>query len=744
MSGDWPTGLAATKLRPPPPPTGLVRRSRLHDILDASLDQGVPLILASAPAGSGKTTLLASWLNGRPEPVAWLQVEEADADPVRFWSYLLQAIGLVDRTVADEVAPLVPGSGGDDRVVVTALVNALARRAEPLVVAIDDYHLIATPGIHRGIERFVGLCPHRVTVALATRVDPPFRLGRLRVRHQVSEIRAADLRFDPGEAQGLLGPAGRTLDGALVDQLCDRTEGWAAGLVLAGVSLGRAADPGRFVEAFRGDDQIVVGYLSDELLDTLDADDRQRLLETSILEQLDGPLVDAVTGGTDGAAWLRRTAAANQLVIRLDNAATCFRYHHLLRDLLRLEAGQAFPGRLAELHRRAAVAYGTAGDLHPAMLHRLAADDHAEAIRLMRSYGPQLLRGGQIDTLRSLLEQIGPATATSTVCALLHGWCDFIGGRYGPARAWVATALDVAPAGFDPLFVTPLSINISLADGDVGAALAVAQQVTADDELASHPADLATAAGAAYAWAGRAEEARACLALAVEKATDEASRSAHLLALVYGSIVELEAGTTAGAHAAAEAAVEAAHRFGLAAYHGVAPAYAVRARTGTDPAVIRSDTALAVDLVQRVSTPLVRGHVLAVCADLHLDLDLDLDLDDGGGDGEGAALLAEAQVWLGRCQDAGIAGVHLRRIAARHRAAMGPAPESVAGAVDDLTERESAVLRYLPTPLSQREIAAELYVSLNTVKTHCAAIYRKLAVGDRRAAVLAARSRHLL
>ncbi len=733
MAGDWEAGLAATKLHPPAAPAGLVRRSRLDDLLDACIARHVRLVLASAPAGSGKSTLLASWLAGRDEAVAWLQVEDSDSDPARFWSFLVDAISATQPSVANALKPVVTGSQGDDLVVVTALVNALVELTEPVVLVIDDYHLIDNASIHRGMERLIDLCPQQVTIVIATRIDPPFRLGRLRVRNQIAEIRAADLRFGATDASGLLGEAGRSLDQAHLERLCERTEGWAAGLVLAGLSLGRGADPGRFIEAFGGDDELIVDYLTDELLDGVDGEDRQRLLETSILEQLDGGVVDAVTASTGGAAWLLDTASGNQLLIRLDRSGVWFRYHHLLRDLLRLEAQRAFPERMADLHGRAAVWFESHGDDRQAIVHRLAAGDTAAAERLMRVYGVQLLRGGQIDTLRGLLDQIGDAAKTSAACAYFYGWCEYMAGRYSLADEWLDTTLELLPSDFDKVVTTALRINIALGRGDVASALAIARVMTETGQLMSHPSDLANATGAAYAWAGLTDEARSALRLAVEKATGDSSRSGRVLALVYQTIVEFEDGSPAAAHEAADAALDAASQVGLAAYHGVASAYAIRARSGGDPGRAHADAVHALNLARRAATVLALGYVLSICGDTLLDL----------GDATGAALIAEARSVLNRCVDPGVAGRYLTRVESRHHLGdVGAvrAPELV----EQLTDRELAVLRYLPTPLSQRDISSELYVSLNTVKTHCSAIYRKLGVGDRKTAVQAARDLHLL
>ena len=393
MIGSGELGMAATKLRPPALPTRLVERTRLDETLDDAVARAVPLVLASAPAGSGKSTMLAAWASRQPQPAAWLQVEDGDSDPARFWSSLVAAIARHRPSLGDALAPLVVGSAGDDRVIVPALVNALdtgkdtgkdtGEDGRRLVVVVDDYHLIDSPAVHRGMERLIDLCPPQLTIIVSTRVDPPFRLGRMRVRNRLSEVRAHDLRFAASEATVLLGAVGDTLTSTAIDDLCSRTEGWAAGLVLAGLSLERAPEPEQFVRAFRGDDQLVVSYLGDELLATMEPDDRRRMLETSVLDRFDGPLVDAVTASSGGAQWLIDTAARNQLIVRLDQTGRWFRYHHLLRDLLALEAQRTFPERLGELHGRAADWFEAAGDLDQAVTHRLAGGDVPGAMRLM-------------------------------------------------------------------------------------------------------------------------------------------------------------------------------------------------------------------------------------------------------------------------------------------------------------------------------------------------------------------------
>ncbi len=735
MGAEWDDGLATTKVRPPLPPPHLVRRPRLVGLLDDAVGSAVRLVLVSAPAGSGKSTLLASWVAGRPEAVAWMQAEEGDSDPVCFWKYLIRAIATSHPIDGDELKTLVAGSKGDDLVVVSALVNELAAVEDGLIVVIDDHHLIVDASVQHGLERFIDLCPSQVTLVIATRFDPPFRLGRLRVRGQMAEIRAADLRFDVEDAAALLGPAAGGLETAQLETLCGRTEGWAAGLVLAGVSLARATDPDAFIEAFRGDDHLVVEYLRDELLAGLDPGERQRLLETSILDQLHGDLVDAITRDPagNGAKWLRDMANENQLLIALDHTGTWFRYHHLLRDLLRLEAAQEFSTRIPALHARAAVWFETQGQHGAAISHRLAAGEPDAAARLLRVHGPRLLADGQIDTLRSLLVQLGDVARSVTWCALLMGWCEFIGGRAALATGWVDAMAEAAPVDFDHSVALPLRMNISLASGDVTSALVSARATDSMDTLTARPTELATAVGAAYAWAGQPDDARRVLGLAVTKASSEGMRSAWVLALVYLAIVELDAGTTASASSAAGMAVQTAQGFGLGEYHGLACAYAIQGRTGGAVGDVRSDARHALALARRASTDLALAFVLCLCGDSLLGV---------GDDDAGRALLEEARTVIDRCVDPGIVGRLLTRAESRHQLVSPRPPRSEL--VEQLTDRELAVLRYLPSSLSQRDIASEMFVSLNTVKTHCRAIYRKLDATDRKAAVQAARDHDIL
>ena len=727
------SNLAATKLRPPTAPSRLVERDRLGALLDRAAATAVPLVLVSAPAGSGKSTLIAGWAAGQPRPVAWLQLEESDADGARFWVSVTAAIGRGSPEIAARLEPLVTGSLGSGQVVVPALINEISSMTGRLVLVLDDYHVIDDADVHRGVERLLDLCPQQLTIVLITRADPPFRMGRMRVRGRVQEIRASDLRFAPAEAAALLGAAADGLDPQRLDDLCERTEGWAAGLVLAGLSLERSHDSDSFIDTFHGDDQLVAGYLTDEFLAVLDPEERRRMVEAAVLHRLSGSLLDTVTGSTDGARWLDGLAASNQLVIRLDAVGEWYRYHHLFRDLLLLEARRSMPDRLPDLHRRAAVWFEAAGFPSAAVEHLLLAGDRDAAMLLMRIVGPDLLGSGRLRTLRNILQRLEQGGELDAICSSLSGWDHYLTGRYEAAQLALDHATATLPDDIDPMRTMPLRINLALGKGDVATALAGSREVVAAGNIAARPSELTTATGAAFAWAGLLDEAHDTLAVALARTEAEQRVTAHAMALVALAVAEFQRSGSEPGRAAAQRALDFATSSGLGEYHGIAPALAIQAWTSPPGSAAISDAEHAVTLARRASTTLGLIFALALAGDVLLR----------DGSEQGRALIDEAIAISGRSPDVGINTPLLERIAAKHRVAR-PVSAPTISLVEQLSQRELAVLRYLPSALSISEIARELYVSPNTVKTQCAAIFRKLAVTSRKAAVQAAREHRLL
>ena len=375
--------LLATKLHVPGPRPGLVPRPRLLARLDEGLARG--LVLVCGPAGYGKTILLADWARRGEVPVAWLSLDAGDNDPARFWRHAVAALDRARPGTGERVAPLLgPPAPSSFQGLVTALINDLA--ADQALLVLDDYHLIGSPPVHDSLAFLVEHQPPELCVVLASRSDPPLPLARLRARGQLTEIREAELRFTPAEAGELLQHAGSALPDASVAALAARTEGWAAGLQLAVLSLRGQDDAAAFVAAFTGSHRYILDYLAEEVLEQQNQQLRMFLLETSVLERLSGPLCDAVTGRDGSQALLEEAERAGLFVIPLDELRGWWRYHHLFADLLRARLHQEQPGRAAQLHCHAAAWYYEHDLADDAIGHAVAAGQMLWAARIIEKY----------------------------------------------------------------------------------------------------------------------------------------------------------------------------------------------------------------------------------------------------------------------------------------------------------------------------------------------------------------------
>src|SRR5690242_6464946 len=397
-------GVLSTKLHVPPPPPGFVPRPRLAQALGEGLARG--RVLVCAPAGSGKAELLAGWARSDGRLVAWLGLDAGDSDPARFWRYVVAALDGARPGLAGRVGPPPPGSSEG---LVTALINELAAdpRPDEVLLVLDDYHLIDSGPVHESVAFLLENMPPGLRIVLSGRADPALPLARLRARGQLAELRAADLRFTGEEAAALLDEAaGPGLPAAVVAALVARTEGWAAGLQLAGLSLRGHADAAGFVAAFSGSHRFVLDYLADEVLDGQPAQVRTFLLETSVLERLSGELCDAVTGRADCQAMLADVERAGLFLVPLDDVRGWWRYHHLFADLLRARLQAEQPGRVPALHRAAAGWCEEHGLADDAVRHALAAGDAGWAARLVERHVEELLGRGEGATLRRWLSAL--------------------------------------------------------------------------------------------------------------------------------------------------------------------------------------------------------------------------------------------------------------------------------------------------------------------------------------------------
>ena len=379
--------LLATKLHLPAPQPGQVPRPRLTARLDEGLAGG--LVLVCAPAGYGKTVLLADWAQRSGHPAGWLSLDAGDNDPARFWRHAVAALNRARPGIGGRLAPLLgPPAPSSFQGLVTALINELVAQlsAEQALLVLDDYHVIGSEQVHESLGFLLEHRPAGISVLLASRSDPPLALARLRARGQLTEVREAELRFTPAEAGELLQQTAPALPEASLAALAARTEGWAAGLQLAALSLRGHDDAAAFVAAFTGSHRYVLDYLTEEVLDRQDEHLRAFLLETSVLERLSGPLCDAVTGRQDSQALLEEIERAGLFLVPLDEVRSWWRYHHLFAGLLRARLQEEQPARAAQLHRHAAAWY-TGHDLaDDAIGHAVAAGEMLWAARIIEQH----------------------------------------------------------------------------------------------------------------------------------------------------------------------------------------------------------------------------------------------------------------------------------------------------------------------------------------------------------------------
>ena len=417
--------LLATKLHKPRPRPGFVPRPRLAERLDDGLAQG--LVLVCAPAGYGKTTLLADLVQRGGHPVAWLCLDPADNDPARFWRHVVAALDGVCPGIGERVAPLLgPPAPSSYRGLVTALINELADRpgGDQALLVLDDYHLIDAGPVHESLAFLLEYRPPGLGVVLTSRSDPPLALSRLRAGGQLAELRAAELRFTPAEAAALLrqapaGPGGPLSD-AVVAALAARTEGWAAGLQLAALSLRGQPDVEGFVSAFTGSHRFILDFLAEEVLEQQSDQVRTFLLETSVLERLSGDLCNAVTGRTGSQSLLEQVERAGLFLVPLDEVRGWWRYHHLFADLLRARLQQEQADRVVLLHRNAATWCQEHGLPDDAVRHAVAAGEMTWAARLIEQYFDELYYlGGEGTTLQRWLSALPDDLARSRPRLLL-------------------------------------------------------------------------------------------------------------------------------------------------------------------------------------------------------------------------------------------------------------------------------------------------------------------------------------
>jgi LuxR family maltose regulon positive regulatory protein len=444
-----PPPLLTTKLYIPPIRPELVSRPRLIERLNAGIYRKLTLI--SAPAGFGKTTLVSEWVASCERPATWLSLDEGDNDSTRFLTYLVAAL----QTLA--LPALSPVEGNAAKVgegvlgvlqspqppptesILTALLNEIAIVPDNFVLVLDDYHVIDTKPIDNALTFLLEHLPSQMHLVIATREDPPLPLARLRANNQLTEIRAADLRFASPEAERFLNEVmGLSLSPTDIAVLEDKTEGWIVGLQLAGLSVRDRADPSSFIGTLSGSHRFILSYLTEEVLSRQPEEIQSFLLQTSILNRLSGDLCNAVTGRTDGRVLLERLLNANLFLVPLDDEQQWYRYHHLFADLLRDLQNAFQQDKTAELHQRASHWYALAGMASEAIRHALAAEDYATAVDLLESHATGMIMQGYAKTVNGWVQAI-PAEwgSLSPRTNLAFAWMHLLRGTYAQASPYM-------------------------------------------------------------------------------------------------------------------------------------------------------------------------------------------------------------------------------------------------------------------------------------------------------------------
>ncbi len=486
--------ILATKLYIPPLPPRVVTRPRLVKQLTEGLSIRHKLTLISAPAGFGKSTLVSEWIASCERPAAWLSLDENDNDPARFLVYFIGALQTISPNLGAEILNILqaPQLSPIDSVL-TALLNEIATIPNGFILVLDDYHLVDTKSADEALTFLIDHLPPQMHLVITTREDPSLPVPRLRARNQLTELRAADLRFTASEAAEFLNQVmGLSLSTEDVAVLESRTEGWIAGLQLAALSMKGQEDVHGFIQAFAGDHRYIVDYLIEEVLQRQPEPIRNFLLQTSILDRLNGSLCDAVTFQQGSKSKLEQLQRGNLFLIPLDDKRGWYRYHHLFADVLRMHLITEQPDQVPVLHRRASEWYEQNGSVNDAIHYAVAAKDFERAADLMERGIPVMRSSRQETTLLGWLQAL-PETLIRyrpVLCAA-HAWTLLAGGklenveaRLRDAEQWLdasANSSEMVVVNYEEFAQLPGVISLyravlSQARGDVAGTVKFARQ----------------------------------------------------------------------------------------------------------------------------------------------------------------------------------------------------------------------------------------------------------------------------
>jgi LuxR family maltose regulon positive regulatory protein len=727
--GEVPFDLVEAKLASPSTRPGTVAKTEVIDALCASRS---PLATVVAPAGYGKTTFLARWAEADPRPFAWVALDSRDDDPVVLLRYIAGAMHRLEP-LPPEVFDALSGAGGSGWTTrVVRLANALAAREQPFVLAFDDLHSIVSSSCLDVLGELLESVPAGSKIAVASREEPALPLGRLRAHGRLHEIGPTDLRLDEREAGLLLRAAGLELGEDEVNELTGRTEGWAAGLYMAALSMQAGSPSPSGTGSFTGGDRFVTDYFRAELMSRLPDAEARFLKQTSVLERMCGGLCDSVVESTGSAGVLEQLERTNRFVVPLDRRAEWYRYHHLFAELLREELIRSDPDAGADLNRRA-MAWCIAHD-HPeaALIYGHAAGETDVVAGLVDALALPTHYDGRLQTLDRWLGWFSEDELRRyPALAVEGGWLRALTGRSAEAEKWLALA-DGATSTI-PISDGTATIEPWVALLRAGMMPDGPERAVADGELAV--AELAPESGwrpVAFAVLGTArvvlgddERAIADLTAAVESG----SGASEPLTVAHGQLALLAARrgawNEAREHAlAGQAVVDDA---GLNDYSTSALVHVATARVALHEGR-QADGRAALTSAHRLR-PLLNDGIP------WLTLQVGLELARGhlalAEPGPARMVLGEAQQVLDVRPQLGVLVDDARRLNERVAASSG----SDGAWAMSLTGAELRLLPYLATHLTFSEIASRLFITRNTVKSESVSVYRKLGVSSRSEAI---------
>jgi LuxR family maltose regulon positive regulatory protein len=719
-----------SRLQPPPSGRHAIRRARLLRRLDGS--GGSKVVMVTAPAGYGKTTLLAQWAEADPRPVAWLQLERDDDDPVRLTrdvAFALSQVGRFDPSIFDSLR----GDRGALASVALPRLAAALREMPPFVLVFDDAHVLRTAPAQDVLRTVVEHLPEHSLLVVSARSQPAIPLARLRASGLLDEIDSRELALTKGESMKLLAAAVPGISPAVATTVAERCEGWAAALYLASIALRHDPDDSRYAA-----DLTIADYLNEEVLGRASRDDRAFLTRSSILPTLNGSLCDAVLERDDSTGRLRRLADQNLLVRPLDHRGERYRIHGLFKETL--SSNIEHSSELPDLHARAAVWFAGHGDVAQAIAHALDAGDAQLAADYAWRITPEWLSEGRSGELAGIVARF-PASAR-TDHPELDAMLALCAINVGDGEAALIHTESAARSERRVLSDgTPLAGMVHMLQAVIGrdGARRLGEAASRALELLPAPSPYGTIPmyleGAARHITGGGDAAAEQLA-AAERFAADCSPTMQTLCLAQLALIDVERGDwPAAAHRLRRArAVQRVHGFEeYATQHIVFAMSALVAAQAGDASMARSEAARAHRLVssQHHLSPWLAAQTLIVLARTEADL------------GDAAAArrsLKRAKALVLLVPDAPALRTHFDEASARVEA-LEVEPQEVR---TDLTTAEMRVLEQLPSYHVLREIGDELGVSLNTVKSQVGAIYRKLGVSSRSEAVVAARQLGLL